>query len=171
MKKIIYLSLISFCFSSFVLAQEFEVGDNVLSGHVGIGSSFGVGGSEGLGLSVNYERGLWDVGDDVIGLSGYLGFKTFNFNGLLDGKLTYTIIGARGAYHFNSLNVDNLDVYGGAMVSFNNVSFSGVGSTFGSALGITVFAGGRYYFAENFAASVEVGYGVAFLNLGVAMKF
>ncbi len=170
MKKTIYLSIISLCFSSLVFAQEFEVGDNVVSAHIGIGSSFGVGGSESIGLSLNYEHGLWDVGDDVVSLGGYLGLKTFNFNGAIDGKLTYTIIGARGAYHFNSLNIDNVDIYGGAMISFNNVSFSGQGSNFSSALGATIFAGARYYFSDNLAASVEVGYGVAFLNLGVALK-
>lgn len=174
MKKSIYLSVIMLCFSALVYGQEFEKGTNVLTAQVGIGSSFGTAGSsEGLGLSVNYEIGLFEVGEDVISLGGYLGRKTFNFGGILDGKLSYTIIGVRGAYHFNSLNVDNLDLYGGAMVSFNNVSTSGNlgGGTFGSALGFTIFGGGRYYFTDNIAASLELGYGVAFVNIGASFRF
>lgn len=170
MKKSIYLSLFALCVSSLVFAQEFEIGDNIISGRIGIGSSFGDGGSGNPGYSIDYERGIWDVGEDVISLGGYLGVKTFDFNGIIDGKATYTIIGVRGAYHFNSLNLEDFDIYGGAMVSLNSVSFSGVGNTLGSNLGLTIFGGGRYYFSDNWAASVELGYGVAFVNLGVSYK-
>ncbi len=173
MKKSIYLSIVMLCFSALVYGQEFAVNQNVLTAQVGIGSSFGTtGSSEGLGLSVNFERGIWEVGEDVVSLGGYLGRKTFKFDAF-SSKLSYTIIGARGAYHFNSLNVDNLDLYGGAMISFNNVSFSGDStfSTASSGLGVTIFAGGRYYFSDNIAASLELGYGVAFANIGVSFRF
>jgi hypothetical protein len=33
------------------------------------------------------------------------------------------------------------------------------------------FVGGRYYFSEFFAAMLELGYGVSYLNIGVALKF
>jgi hypothetical protein len=43
----------------------------------------------------------------------------------------------------------------------------------GSSSGIrwAWFVGGRYYFKENFAAMLELGYGVAYINLGIALKF
>jgi hypothetical protein len=32
------------------------------------------------------------------------------------------------------------------------------------------FVGGRYYFNDNLAAMAELGYGIAYLNIGVAFK-
>ena len=40
-----------------------------------------------------------------------------------------------------------------------------------SGLSIAWFAGARYYFSDNFAVMAEIGYGVAYLNLGIALKF
>jgi len=41
-----------------------------------------------------------------------------------------------------------------------------------SAGGITWagFIGGRYYFKDNLAVMAELGYGIAYLNIGVALK-
>jgi hypothetical protein len=33
------------------------------------------------------------------------------------------------------------------------------------------FVGARYYFNDNLAGMAELGYGVAYLNLGIAYKF
>jgi hypothetical protein len=33
------------------------------------------------------------------------------------------------------------------------------------------YVGGRYYFTDSFAAMLELGYGIAWLNIGVAFKF
>ncbi len=41
----------------------------------------------------------------------------------------------------------------------------------GSGLVSSFFIGGRYYFSDSMAAMLELGYGVAYLNLGVAFKF
>ena len=32
------------------------------------------------------------------------------------------------------------------------------------------FAGGRYYFTDNLAGLLEVGYGISYLTLGIALK-
>lgn len=48
--------------------------------------------------------------------------------------------------------------------SWNNYSSSVSGFT-GSW-----FLGGRYYFTDNFAGLLELGYGIAYLNIGVALK-
>jgi hypothetical protein len=33
------------------------------------------------------------------------------------------------------------------------------------------FVGGRYYFTDNFAAMLELGYGATYGNIGIAYKF
>src|SRR5262249_21387056 len=141
-----------------VHAQAFEAGTNVLSAGIGLGSSLANGytyGTQGIGLSASYERGIWEAGPGVISLGGYIGYKTFSeVYGGYSYKWNYTIIGGRGAYHFTGLNVDNLDLYAGLMLSYDNVSFSSsdgspvyVGN-YGSGIELTPFAGARYYFAN-----------------------
>lgn len=172
-RTIFYFATILFPFF-YSTAQEFSVGDNVISAGVGLGGNYGSfsTSSQTPGLSLQYERGIWEIAKrDVISLGGYLGYKTYSYeNGLSDYKWTYTIIGIRGAYHFNGLNVENLDVYGGAMLSYNLLSFEGEGS-YGSTTAGTAFVGGRWYFTESIAAMVELGYGVAYLTLGASYKF
>ena len=64
------------------------------------------------------------------------------------------------------------------MIGYNIVSSKSYGSyTYGgnysaSASGIIFsgFIGARYFFNDNVAAMVELGSGIAYLNLGVALK-
>ena len=35
----------------------------------------------------------------------------------------------------------------------------------------SIYVGGRWYFTDSFAAMLELGYGIAWLNIGVAFKF
>ncbi|MGB7393107.1 MAG: hypothetical protein WA913_01810 [Pricia sp.] len=161
-----------------VSAQEFNQGTNVINAGFGIGGSFSPIGSAnaGLGLSASYERGIWEVGGPgVISLGGYLGTTAYDGDlgfGNDDFDWRYYILGFRGAYHFNGLNVDNLDVYGGAMLSLNIASYDGPNDididTFPSG---SIYVGGRWYFTENFGVFAEAGYGVAFLTLGAAFRF
>lgn len=154
-------------------AQEFATGDNVISAGIGLGGNYGSfsTSSQTPGLSLQYERGIWEIaGRDVVSLGGYLGYKSYTYDaGIANDKWTFTILGVRGSYHYNGLNVENLDVYGGAMLSYNILSFEGSGN-YGSDLAVTGFIGGRWYFTESIAAMVEIGYGVAYLTLGVSLK-
>lgn len=181
MKKTIYslsIAVMAVFAVNTVSAQEFNKGTNVINAGIGIGGNFYYGGfgsgSAGLGLNASYERGIWEVGGPgVISLGGYLGTTSYglNYNGG-DDRVRYTIIGVRGAYHFNGLNVENLDVYGGAMASFNIVSYDDDNfDSLGSRPSATIFVGGRWYFTENFGVFAEAGYGVAFLSLGAAFRF
>jgi hypothetical protein len=162
--------------------DTYKVGTNVVSAGIGLGSSIGdfTYGSQTPGISVQYERGLWKAGPGVISLGGYVGFKSFSYDYAsygdnFDYKWNYTIIGVRGAYHLTNLKVDKLDLYGGLMLSYDALSFSdgGAGGTvaYGSSMGLTAFVGCRYYFAKNLGAFAELGYGVSYLNLGLALKF
>src|SRR5690606_18788819 len=70
-------------------------------------------------------------------------------------------------------NVPELDVYGGAMFSYNIAKYSSDGddasyaNSYGSGVGFTGFIGGRWFFTDRIGAFAELGYGVSVLNAGV----
>lgn len=68
-------------------------------------------------------------GPGVISLGGYIGNTGYKYNfGGFKQSWNCTIIGFRSAYNYNGFtNAPNLDVYGGAMLSYNFVKFSGSG--------------------------------------------
>ncbi len=50
----------------------------------------------------------------------------------------------------------------------NGVKFDN--SSYGSTIGFSIYFGGRYFFTKNLAAQAELGYGVTFFNIGLALK-
>jgi len=170
-------------------AQEFQKGTNILSAGIGLGSSIFSysGASQTPALSLQYERGVWDIGGPgVISLGGYVGYKGYSYSGgeqnySFSEKWHYTVVGVRSAYHYNGLDAKKLDLYGGAMLAYNLLSYSysdnsgGTGfagsASYGSTVGLSLYIGARYFFADNFAVLGELGYGVAYLNVGIAAKF
>lgn len=168
---------------------QFGVGDKVASLGVGIGGNYGTYTSQSPALGLGYEQGVMNLGPGVLGLGGYLGYKTVAYkwhyanNYQYDWRYTYLIIGFRGSWHYNEWHGnDRLDTYGGLMLSYNIVNWkdhtvypSGtVAVNSGSAssgLGFTGYIGTRYYFSDNFGAQAELGYGAAILSLGIAYKF
>ena len=188
MKKIFALLCLIASFGCIAVqsqAQEFKSGDNVLSLGLGLGSSLGGGyaySSQSPAISIQYEHGQWDVGGPgTISLGGYLGFKSFSHtNSHFTEKWSYTVLGFRSAYHFNMLDVKNFDLYAGAMLSYNIVSYSfdshepfydNFGGSYGSALGLSIYIGGRYYFSQNIGAFLELGYGISYATIGGSFKF
>lgn len=183
MKKFIFL-VVALAASATLHAQQFVKGTNVISAGVGLGSSLGSFdyGTQTPALSLQYERGVWDIGGPgVISLGGYAGRKSYKNSGSgYTQKWGYTIIGVRSAYHYNGIHSDKFDVYGGVMLAYNilhykykdntgnNVAGSG---NYGSGAGFTVYIGGRYFFSSNIAAFAELGYGVSYLTVGLAFKF
>lgn len=166
-------------------AQPFQTGEKVINVGLGIGSTLysGVGYSTGLPpLSASFEYGLKELGPGILGIGGYLGVSTYKWETTLAGstygwKYSNIIIGARGNYHYSF--VENLDTYAGLLLGYNIVNSSATGewplgitgSANASSFAYSVFIGGRYYFTDSFAAMAELGYGVAWLNLGIAYKF
>lgn len=175
MKKTFIYVIVALFATSFVAAQEFSSGTNVINAGIGLGGQFDTYGSPSQSptFSASYERGIWDIaGPGVISLGGYLGHKSYKYSN--NDKWNYTIVGVRGAYHYTGLNVENLDVYGGAMLSYNILSYDNSYSASGaydSELGASLYVGGRWYFTEVFGVFAELGYGVANVNLGVAFRF
>ncbi|WP_297335212.1 hypothetical protein [Algoriphagus sp.] len=188
--KIGYLTLtILICVSTFLTgnAQNFDQSTQVLSAGVGIGSSLGGFdySSQIPAISLMYEQGIAPAGEiGIISLGGYVGYKSFSYetnSSMIQSKSkwNYTIIGVRGALHFTQIQNEKLDIYAGLMASYNLLNYSyednsgfntGSSGNFGNTAGLTIFGGARYYFNPNLAAFGELGYGVAFLNVGLAVK-
>lgn len=175
MKKILVLLVIA-CFSlTQVSAQEstFDKGDKVVNLGLGLGSSLYSSGGIIPPLSASFEVGVVDniIERGVIGVGGYLGFASYGHRDFY--RVTNIVIGPRGTFHYPF--VDKLDTYAGLMIGYNVVSWNWDNSpgleTAGSGLVSSFFIGGRYYFSDSMAAMLELGYGIAYLNLGVAFRF
>jgi hypothetical protein len=167
------------------ISQTFSPGNKVISAGLGIGSTLysGTGYSGAVPpLFINFEYGLQELGPGILGLGGYFGISSYkweqSFTGTTYGwRYTNTIIGVRGNYHYNL--AESLDTYGGLMLGYNIVNakatgdwpFGITGSATGSGFAWSIYIGGRYYFNESIAAMVELGYGIAWLQLGVSYKF
>ena len=112
-----------------------------------------------------------------IGVGGYMGYTSAKWEYYDWGyKYSDIIIGVRGAFHYQL--VDKMDTYTGLLIGYDIVSAKEFGTSSGydyssSASGLTwsYFLGARYYFTDNIGAMAEVGFGIAYLNLGVTLKF
>lgn len=174
-KSIIFLALA--LLAGTASAQSFQKGDNIINAGIGFGTNLGGLGNARPALSASFEHGKWDIGGPgVISIGGYLGNTGYSYKSAdYSQKWNYTIIGARSAYHYNGFkNLPNLDFYGGLMLSYNIANYSadnysGVNS-YGSALGLSVYLGGRWFFSEKFGLYAELGHGVSTVNAGVAFK-
>jgi len=185
--KVLVVFLFCAAFNIGVNAQNvFSKGDNNVNLGIGLGSTLGGTGYTSTlpPISISYERGIVDnLFDDKssLGIGAYLGYAG-NKSELISGgtafgwKYNYTIFGVRGALHYQL--VDRLDTYAGLMLGYNSVSASyyGANDVIGTAasnsgLSWSLFLGGRYYFTDSFGAFAELGYGIAYLQLGVSFKF
>lgn len=159
----------------------FKKGDAIVNASVGFGSVL----FSGLGyattippVAASVEYGVLDRVFDKgsVGIGGYLGYSAYKYEWYGSGSnYKNIIIGARGALHYPF--IANLDTYTGLMAGFNLRSHSEFGSVpigyspSGSGPAWMWFLGGRYYFNKQFAALAEIGYGIAWLNIGIAYKF
>ena len=186
MKNIFSTCILVLAFVCGLQAQSFQKGTNLLSAGIGLGGSFGgYAGTRTPALSLQYERGAWEAGPGVFSLGGYAGVQSFKYSGGYSSykytqKWSYKILGVRSAYHYTGFDIEKLDVYGGAMLSYNILSYSysdnGLtgppdNGSYGSAASLSFYAGGRYAFASNLAGFAELGYGISYLTLGASFKF
>jgi hypothetical protein len=188
--KIIVLSLLLALFLPFATlnAQIFDKGDMVLSFGLGLGSTYVGGWNSYYKTSVPpiFVAGDYclreDLGPGNLGVGGILAYSAYKYAynfGAYDYGWKYStfIIGARGTYHFVDL-VDKLDLYGGVVLGAKIVSNKAYGDNAGSNYSVNgsgavydLFAGARYYFSDNLAVMGELGYGIAWLKIGVSLKF
>ncbi|HDJ34277.1 MAG TPA: hypothetical protein ENF21_09310 [Bacteroidetes bacterium] len=186
MKRYLLLSLLAVFTLTQLSAQDpiFVKGDKVLNFSLGLGSTLYTGGfytGQIPPVSGSLEIGLLDelIEDKgSVGVGPYLGFSSYKWEYMDWGwKYTNIILGARGNFHYPF--IDKLDTYTGILLGFRIVSASEFGtpipgynySASSSGLAGSWFIGARYYFTENLAAMGELGYGIAWLNIGVALKF
>lgn len=166
-------------------AQTFQKGSGVLNLTIGLGNALysGSGYNSGIPpLAASYEVGIVDniLGDNgSIGVGGYVGYSSYrwryNYMGQ-DWGYNYTniIIGPRGVFHYQL--VDKLDTYAGILIGANVVrsrEHGNVGSGYSASGGGVIydtFLGARYYFNDSVAGALELGFGISYLNIGVALK-
>ncbi|MFZ6053207.1 hypothetical protein [Halocola ammonii] len=164
--------------------DNFTPGEILVSPAIGLGTPYlgGLGYSTVLPpISVSVDYGIeQDVVDEgTVSIGGYFGiaqnrFRTNYFGGEYGWNYTYIVLGPRGVYTYPI--EENLDIYGGLMLGFNIATAREVGdvpgnvSSSGGGFAYDFFAGGRYFFQDNLAAMLELGYGVSILRLGVSIK-
>lgn len=156
-------------------AQAFEPDSKVINVGIGVGGNYGVwsGGSSIPQINISYEQGVWETGGPgVITLGGFVGHKTYKYKAA-DWKWSWTTIGLRSAYHYNGINNEKVDLYGGLMLGY--FIYSADGYTGGSGgMGLDGFLGARYFFAPNVGAFLELGggmYNFSIFKVGASFKF
>lgn len=187
MKRISLVILLTLAFTTTSFAQKntFYKDDKIVNFGLGIGNAIYESGYTNKipPISASFEIGIIDNLFDSkssIGVGGYAGFTGAKYewhsNGYKYGyKYKSYIFGPRGYFHYQL--VDNLDTYAGVMVGYNIVTskkygnFQGDPDALESSVAWSSFIGARYYFSNNLSAMAELGYGVAYLNIGIAMKF
>ncbi len=180
MLKKVFLAVLALVGSaSLANAQEiFSKGTSAVNVGVGIGSYLSDLSIPPLSVSLDYgvADNLINGNNGSISLGGYIGY-TASSSTYFGSKFnaSYTILGARGAFHYQF--IPKLDTYAGLMLGYNiaSSSWSGVeynthaSASSGVALG--GYFGARYFFTENIGAFAELGYSIAYLNLGATFKF
>lgn len=184
MKIKILLFVILFASGSILAnAQSVAKGDKILNLGIGLGTALYNGSyykSSVPPISASLEVVLKDDvfnGKGALGLGGYLGYASYKWEYSGWGyKYSNIIIGPRGYVHYSFL--DKLDTYAGLLLGYNVVSSNEFGTSSGynysaSAGGFiwSGFIGGRYFFNDKIAGMLELGSGITYLNLGVALKF
>lgn len=164
-------------------ATTFLKGDRVLNLGIGFGSTAysGTGYSTSVppvsvSLEFSVKDNLFNDSKCALGVAPYIGYASYNYDYHYDistaGKTKFTdlVIGVNGNIHYEFIN--KLDTYAGLMLGYENLSWkdSSFGSVAGSGMFVGLNVGGRYYFTDNFAAMMELGYGVTYLNLGIGFK-
>ena len=162
--------------------NAFNKGDKVVNLSVGFGSSLYSGSGYSSHTPViagSYELGIKDELFDAkssLGVGAYVAYTGSKYT-YGPGYIKYSniIIGARGALHYQF--IEKLDTYAGVMLGFNIVSVKNFGngmnggSASASGFKFDAFVGGRYYFSDRFALLLELGSGIAYGNIGIAIKF
>ena len=178
MRKNFILTAAVFCIALTASAQNtFNKGDKVLNLGLGLGNTIYTESYYTTAvppISASFEYGIIDhLFDDKssIGVGGYIGYMSLKYkHSIYDYKISNLIISSKGAFHYQL--VDKLDTYAGLLVGFK-YEFDNDSDYDYSDSGVLVseYVGARYYFTDNFAGLAELGWGISYLNLGIALKF
>lgn len=164
-------------------AQTFNKGDKVVNLCVGFVNTLYSGSGYKTTIppvSASLEYGIIDNLFDAkssIGVGGYFGYTSskYDLGNNYNYKYSSAIVGARGSFHYSF--IEKLNTYTGISLGYNIVSaksdYKEISSFSAeeSALYIGWHLGARYYITDSFAVIGELGYDIAYLNVGVAFKF
>ncbi len=185
--KLIGISLclvLLFSLSGKAQTETFKQGDIVLNAGIGLGANYGSYWGTGYSATLPpiFITGDYclreDLGPGNLGVGGLLAYSGYKYEYYDWGYKYHTLfIGVRGTYHFTDL-VPKMDLYGAVTIGGKIVN----GKEYGTATGyeynqnsssglFEICAGMRYYFSDSFGVMSELGYGVAWLKLGISMKF
>jgi hypothetical protein len=187
MKKTLTFSIALLLAMPVIKGQEsmIDLGDKVICVGLGIGNTLYIGGS-GYStivppISVSFEQAVVDDIFDkgVLGLIGSFGYTSYKFRYNMDNQdwgwnYHNIILGAGSLLHYPL--IDRLDTYLGVMLGYNfttTAEYGDTGDNIPESVGGFVYAGfigGRYYFTDQFAAFAQLGYGIAYLTLGVSIR-
>lgn len=186
MKKLIFALVCLVIGLQFAFSQTPAVSNSekIINAGIGFGSTLYTGSGYTVTLpplSVSYEQIIMDevIDKGLIGVGGYIGYASYKYKYDYFGdewgwNYSNFILGARGSFHYPLL--DKLDTYTGLMLGYQIVSASEIGtvgtgySASSSGLVWSWYAGGRYFFSDKFAGMLELGYGITYFNLGIAIK-
>ena len=174
------------CFGFASKAQQvdnFSPGELLVSPALGLGTPYWIGYSTTLPpISVSVDYGIeQDIVDEgTVSIGGYFGIAQNRYRYNVIGSdwgwnFTHIVFGPRGTYTYPV--EDKLDIYGVLMLGYSITLNNEVGDIpitanipTTSKPVLDVSAGGRYFFQDNLAAMVEIGYGVSILRLGVSFR-
>lgn len=167
---------------------EIIVKDKLFSSGKG---SIGVGGQLGyVGYKYSYEgalsgtAGTFDLdlglGDRIVGLADLsvpasVNGTSASGTSVSEWKYSRFIVGPRGYLHYSF--IDKLDTYTSLMLGAEFYTAKGAQDNEPESASSSVgfvwswYVGGRYYFTDQLAAMLELGYGVTYANIGIAYKF
>ena len=165
--------------------SEFNLGDKVVNIGIGLGSLYGGGlyGSTTVPpISISFEKAIKDeiLEKGVIGIGAYVGYTAYKWHYVYSTydygwKYSNIVIGVRGSFHYPVL--DKIDTYAGILLGYNIVTSSSFGtlgifdySPDSGSLATAGYVGGRYYFSDKFSGFAELGYGIAYLTLGIGIR-
>ncbi|UYQ95053.1 hypothetical protein MKQ68_08090 [Chitinophaga horti] len=167
---------------------QLKGGDNLVNVGIGFGSAYSyASGYKGFpAVSVSFERVIpKELGPGLLAVGGIVSYRKISDkfegnNGEVYGtyKNSYsnTVIGIRGTYHWEQLNTEKYDVYGGVQTGlrFENYKSKWDGDTYKDKYTHfygSIIVGGRYFFSSNLSAFAELGYDVTWTKVGISFKF
>ncbi len=183
MKKI-FLYTVLFIFSMANLwsqAPSFKKGWTVINLSAGIRSTLYSGtfyDGKIPPLTASLEYGMADhiLEKGVVGVGPYAGYSTFKYVYAGDGwDYSSLLVGIKGNFHYPLF--EDLDTYTGLILGYNKISHKEIGevedkdSYMRSKIAWSWFIGARFYLTETIAVMGELGYGIAYINLGLAVRF
>jgi hypothetical protein len=187
MRKILAFAIVALFTAPVLQAQisMFNLDDKVVNIGIGLGSIYGAGlysSTTVPPVSISFEKGIVDeiLEKGVIGVGAYLGYTSYKWHYVYSTwdygyRYTNIVVGARGSFHYPVL--DNLDTYVGIILGYNIVISSSFGTSGGydytpdgGSIAYSGYVGARYYFSEKFSGFAELGYGIAYLTLGLGIR-